>query len=476
MSDIKKAVFICLLHALLTWAGWVYWRYLNLQTSLIDSGFFTQQLWWLAQGKLPLSAINPPYFPDAAWAFHFSPVISFFTPLTWLPHPPVWLNLGQSLALGMSALPIFLIARNYGYSGKKSFLWILVYLFSPFICNAALNDFHEQALGTLFMAWGLYFVVVKNYLRLWLCCILLLLTKEHYGLAVSGFGILWGHYHREWKRGLFLVVSGLLAIGLILKIIMPFFGGGDVGNEVIASRYGWMHNIDSFVKTIGYLFEDGYGYVILLLAPFLFLPLLGWFWCLPAAADLAANLLSINPMPRSFFSYHGMSVAPVLTVATIYAVHKINRHYLLYVILSWSLILGYFLSLAPLPYAGGERWKEDPEFSAYRFSNLKNISEINELLNDDDIVSAQANIGTYFVMRAQIYPFPVHMENADVIILHQGFPYLDKNQDFFNAPYATMSNAEYYHKKQIMVSGGNYELIYNKNEWLVFRRKSDPQL
>ena len=90
--------------------------------------------------------------------------------------------------------------------------------------------------------------------------------------------------------------------------------------------------------------------------PFLGFPLAAPLFLLPGLADLAANILSANPMMGGMFSYHSADLIPILTIAAVYGVERISRWIkkfsakeLVGFVFITSSILGYYFAPLPLP-------------------------------------------------------------------------------------------------------------------------------
>jgi hypothetical protein len=139
-------------------------------------------------------------------------------------------------------------------------------------------------------------------------------TSGNHGL---GFGILWWIRNRQWKPAMALILVGIVHFYVVLKIIMPAFS--PTGQHVMVSeglgqlsRYAWLgQSIGEIIRTAlsqpFYVLKTvliqmgGAFYLFLLLLPFLGFSLLGLPFLFPAAADLVANMLSANPMPRRVY-------------------------------------------------------------------------------------------------------------------------------------------------------------------------------
>lgn len=414
-----------------------HWGYL---TALNDLGAFDQAVWGLLNGEPFLNTNNPFAAPMNWLGFHFHGVLLLFVPLYGLLPTPVWFALAQAMAVSFTAWPIFLLACRVSGSSTAGFLWAVVYLANPFLLNGAAWDFHPVSLALPCIALAMLGIEKNNPGLACGACLALLPIQEHLGLMVTGFGFLWWLRNRSPGTALTLLVLGFGHAGLVLGFLMPHFSptqGLPMLSDGLGgfSRYGWLGGSPGqilltvlqhplwLLETV-FLDMGGGAYLFLLLLPFIFLPLVALPFLLPGIADLAANLLSSNPMPRAWLAYHSITLVPILTVAAIYGVRRVvgwqqrwHSQELAGVVCLVSLILGYLLAPLPLPGAA-DAW------AARRLPGRpdSSLEAVRAVIPVQASLSVQANVGPHFSQRSRIYPFPVHVPGVDAVILRLNTP------------------------------------------------------
>ena len=473
-----------------------YWGYMS---SINDIGMYDQAVWGGVHGKPFLNTIG--FNQQTNWlGHHFNPILILFTPLYAIVPSATWLTLAQALALSLAGLPIFLLASRVFTSEKVGLLWALVYLANPFILNAAAWDFHPITLAVPFVAMSMLSIESKNFRLLLLSCLVILSCKEHLGIMVIGFGFLWWIKNKRWKSAMVLIVIGITHFILVLMIIMPALSptgehnmlNGGIGQK---GRYTWLGSSPEEVlqaiftrpfhvlKTVS--FEMGGAvYLALILLTFLGLPLAAPEFLLPGLADLACNMLSEVSMPRSPFAYHTASLVPVLIAAAIYGTERISRWNKKFsakeltglVFITFS-ILCYLLAPLPLPGARNH-WRP------VHFLNLPdpNLSTIRFAIGEEASVSAQANIGSHFSQRREIYRYPNKVGEVDAIILRLESPTNNINipPDKLKNPRKNvlkmldgqfqMDRTNYISSIEHLLSGKEYGVFYWNDPWLVFMK------
>lgn len=469
-----------------------HWGYL---TSLNDLGVFDQAVWGTLHGEFLRNTSNPFNTPINWLGAQFSPVLLLFVPLYAISPNAEWLVLAQACALSVTAWPIFLLANRVCHSEKAGLLWAFIYLVNPFLLNAAAWDFHPIMLAVPFIAFGMLAIEKADSRFLFLSCLPLLFIREHLGLAVAGFGLLWWLRVGSWKPAAGLVAVGIAHSALVLAVVMPALS--PTHEHVMLSvgpmdRYGWIgHSASEVVLTILhrplFVFEkamiemQGAAYWVVLLLPFLVFPLAAATWLLPGLADLAANTLSADPMPKAIFAYHSVGLVPVLTVAAIHGAARISRWQKRFSIieitglaLMASIIMGYRFAPVPLPGAY-DIWMPT------HFINWPDpsVQTIRAAVGNNASASVQGNIGAHFSQRRDVYLYPDMVGKVDVIVLRLESPTsrplpTDSQIVAALAHHLQMTPADYLASIHCLLASKTYGVLIWEDPWLVFA-KGDPK-
>lgn len=463
-----------------------HWGFLS---SINDLGHFDQAIWGTVNGH-PLLSTDVFNYPINRLGIHFDPVLFLFAPLYKVYPSVFWLTFAQSAALAFAAYPIYLIALHVSGSKKIGVLWGISYLFNPFLISAASWDFHPVSLATLFLAISLLAVVQRRIKLLLFASFMLLICKEHMGVTVAGLGLLYGLHNRQWKTATIFIVLGMASAFIVLVLVMPAYSPTNEHlmiskDSILASRYQWLGtSIGEILETcftrpfyvIKTLFlEMGGGrYLFSLLVFFLFLPLLAVSFCLPAGADLAANLLSTLSMPRGIFSYHSVTIIPTLAVAAIFGSQKISKHIPFLSLLKSAQYICFFsvglgFICLPLPFAHNF-WKPVQTVNLYdeRETVIKKLIE-------QQSISVQANVGSHFSQRMGLYRFPQQINETEYIVLRLQAPSSKIFQHDIGSllHHLQMLPDKYLLTIEMLLNNKNFNVAYWDDPWLVFKR--EPQ-
>jgi uncharacterized membrane protein len=400
-------------------------RLYTYKASLMDAGMLDQTMWNFLHHQGPTYTTSPPYTPQNWFGYHFSPIAMVMLPFyaVW-PHWEVF-EVTQSLCFAFTGVILFFALKQAGAKESEAWAGAFLYWLNPFVVAAGIWDFHEIAFANLFMAWGVWAVFARRFDWLLVACALLLLTKEHYGVSVAGFGFLWGWRHHEWKRAALVMLGGIAALALIFGYIVPGLHGGRhfmlEHTHDAMDRYSWL--TEPWSKKLPFAWEllcdSGFNYIFLLLLAGLFFPLAAPFYLAPAASDIIANLLCSTDFQRNLGSYHSATIIVVMIAAGYqgkqFCSHKLRHHPYAIAALATCSAIAVF-GLTTLPVSG---W----ELQSLRLhADRAALSAVDQVL-PDGAISVQNNVGMFFSRRREIYPFPHGMEKTSAIVLYMNNPF-----------------------------------------------------
>lgn len=295
-------------------------RHQALRTHALDLGYYVQVVWSLAAGHGAWVTL-PPMHP---WGDHLSPVLYAFVPFAWLWPGAGPLLVGQTLILAAGGWAVFQLAwlrlRDWRVAAGLG----LLYLVNPSLHGINLRDLHPQAFAIpLLIAAALAF----DGGRYGWCALALGLTlacREDAAVAVVGFAVWLALARRRWALGAVVAVASVALLALDLAVIMPHFRGtayphlgryahlgtslGEILVSFVARPWRWLAVLADARKL---------GYLLAMLAPLGFLPLLAPRTLAAALPGLAMNLLALDPVLFHHRTQYQAFVLPFLVLAAI---------------------------------------------------------------------------------------------------------------------------------------------------------------
>lgn len=166
-------------------------RYLNLQTYAYDLGNYNQALYTTFTHHTLLYYTSDLIADPSGSMFGVSvpAILLLILPFYAIFAAPQTLLVIQSIALGLGAIPVYLLTKRKVGSRNLGLLLSLAYFLSPGLQSINWYDFHPEAFIPTAMLFAMYFYEV----RLWRCffaCILLVLTTiETAAIVVISFGL-----------------------------------------------------------------------------------------------------------------------------------------------------------------------------------------------------------------------------------------------------------------------------------------------
>lgn len=450
----------------------------EIKTSGVDGRSFEQVIFNFLNGNGLTSTIAPPYIKQSWLGVHFSPILYVISPIYLLfPHIEIFPFL-QSFLLAAAAIPIFFTARIIIKSDWYALIIAILYLINPFVINAQIWDFHEIAFAPLIISFILWSIVAKRPLYFVMFCSILLLIKEHYGLAVFGSGLLWAWRWREYRFGIIVSIFGLLSFFLVIMVIMPNINPTGAAAMMSAhssiDHFSWIFSPLQNIDLLLFRLYESALYILLIISLLLFQPIFSFMWLLPALADFVVNSLSNNSMLRDPFSYHSAAIIPVLLIAYADSITKrykddttSSKSHML--IATSVIVIVFSYALSSLPYFPNNLW----EFSSPRFARAQkdqeSIDKVNEIIGKDSSVTAQCNLLPHITIRKLLYLFPNNISESEYILINTSIPF-DRKSNVFGNPYSGTDTDRFFGTLLKILDEGKFGIIFYQNNWLLFKR------
>lgn len=200
-----------------------FWQY---ESFFYDLGIFEQALWRVSKFQAPIID-NLAVGGKIVFADHFYPSLFILSPLYWFTNKTEIILVAQAVAVGLSLLIAFLIAKKAIKSKLVVLALITAYAGYIGLQNAIITDFHSLTVSVLPLMIVFWTIFKKKWKFYWLALIFLLGFKE----SMVGLGIAIGIYllFKEKKRkdiGIRTIIVSLTYFLLVAKIFIPLFNDG----------------------------------------------------------------------------------------------------------------------------------------------------------------------------------------------------------------------------------------------------------
>lgn len=403
-------------------------RHLALQTHALDLGYYVQVVWSIGRGHGAQVTLPPMH----AWGDHFSPLLYLLVPLGWLAPGGTALLLVETLAFAAGGVAVFRYAarRLAPRAGAERIAaaFALLFLVNPSLHGINIRAIHPQALTIALVPAAALAFDARRYG--W-CAAALLLTlggREDGAVAVVGFGIWLGLARGRWRLGAAVAAASVAVLFADLTWVMPYFRGspyphlgryqhlgsslGEILLTLVARPWQWIGAVLSAKKLV---------YLLAMLAPLGFLPLLAPRPLAAALPGLAMNLLSLDPILVNHRGQYQSFVLPFLLLAAIdgwarLSAWRSDRPRARLLAPGAALALAFVASVALTARTVNEltvtRWRLTPwQRAAYLLARE---------IPGDAAVSVNERLVPHLATRREVYIFPSGLDRAEYVLDFEG--------------------------------------------------------
>jgi uncharacterized membrane protein len=405
-------------------------------TGRFDLGNMTQAVFATAHGHF-LEVTNLAGQQTSRLGSHFDPILAALAPL-WLAWPsPDMLMTVQAIAVGLGAIPVFLLAHKHLGSQHAALGFALAYLLYPATEWLTLNEFHPVAFACPLLLYAFWYLDEDRLVPFAGFALLAMACKEEIGLVVAGFGLWYVISRRRWREGGAILATGVAASAIAVEVVVPHFSGSASAfysrySEVGGTPGGILRTLFTHpLRVLGNAFSRGdLDYLGHLLVPLGFLWLLAPVLLLAALPEAALNVLSKNPYQASVHFHYTAGLIPPLVVASVLGGARLARGrprvkpLIGPGVLALAVLSNFWLGAIPLwaSLPGGNNFQRHAtRVTAHDRLTARAVA----LVPDGAVVSATNSLGAHLSARRRILSFPRLDDAGWVAVDETNGSYLD---------------------------------------------------
>jgi uncharacterized membrane protein len=307
------------------WLAYRRWMVFGNDTS--DFGYFNNMFWYTIRGRFFYACASDMSNLGVHTAFLWALLVPFY----WLvPGVPTLIFL-QTLFLGLSGWPLYLIARRIFNHHRTALIMTGAFLLLPPIVSQNVNQIEEPSFIAVFLLATYYFYQQERFVPFVVFGFISCLGRENVPLAIAMFGIYALIQRRDWKWIAVPLVMGGVYFLVAIKILLPHFQAGQQWHAMRMFKYLGNSPEEIISNTLTHpgrvvehiTGEENVRYVVFLLQPVAFvLPFLSPA-SLMALPDLAINLLSDNSALKVINWHYNVITGCFLFVSAMYGVRRV---------------------------------------------------------------------------------------------------------------------------------------------------------
>ncbi|MEM2915403.1 MAG: DUF2079 domain-containing protein, partial [Candidatus Bathyarchaeia archaeon] len=363
------------------------------------------------------------------FGIHFSPFLLLLVPVYAIYQSPITLLVLRPIAISIGLIPLYQILRDAGIASRRFLIFFtIIYLIYPPMF-VPISNFDLLAFLPALFLFALHYLRRGNYVRSYIFISLALMINEFVSLIVAMTAIYvllinWRGILEDLKlkkineKMLFsitLLFTGFSWFFLASAVITYFnplalrtkWEWGELGSSPSEIVFTVLTNP---IKVLNALFNDGpkkFLYIVALLGPLAFIPLLEPSALMMAIPWLAASLLSINPLYYSIETQYPAFVSPFIFLSAIDGMKRLmNFNANITKRVFTMMIITLFLSTLLIP--SGIQLK----FSESNDAVWLALSEI----PPDASVSIMPDIYPHVCNRLEVYPYFV--EGVEYVLVN----------------------------------------------------------
>lgn len=340
-------------------------RYQTFNAYAFDLGIMEQSMWNTIHGRGPLLYNTPE--GASHLQVHLSPIMLLVAPIYMIFQTTIWFVFIQAAVVAVGGYFFFLIADHY-LSTENALVVATLYYLNPVLWGMTLNGWHPVILAIPFLMGAFYELLEKDYRWYWIFVGLALACKETVALPVGMLALYQlsqtgGEISRKniWEKATIPVLTLLIAGGwLIGSFLIPKPASGW---SAFNDYYGYLgSSATQIIITaatnpslwITHLFQfKSIRYVVLLLAPLAFIPILAPKEAGIGLPGLLMVLLATAPFVRKLDTQYPALILPFILIAFVIVIARLPqeaRRPIFALIIITSLITGALLIQRPVKY------------------------------------------------------------------------------------------------------------------------------
>lgn len=300
-------------------------RYNAFSYSDFDFAIFVHEAWKILHGSAEISLFNnTPIWGNALELISFVNAPLFFI----FGKDPKSLLFLQSLALGVSAVPVFLIAR------RKIPEWLAAglaigYLFYPPIWYANLYEYNPLVYTTFTLLMAFYYLQGQRFGMFMFFIVLSIINRADLGIVTFMFGVYAFFERKSWKWVLWPSLISFLWVAVGLMVVIPAFKGS-LSYDSTYPQFG--KGFDQIIRNMilhpGILWQslttrEDAKFFLEILYPVGFVSLFGIKEFLICGLSLIQHLASVRPQEHTILFHYTATISPFVYISAAYGLARL---------------------------------------------------------------------------------------------------------------------------------------------------------
>lgn len=300
-------------------------RYDAFSYSDFDFAIFVHENWKILHGSGEISIFNN----IPIWGNGLELISALTAPIYFIFgfNPKIFLFL-QSFGLGVSAVPIYLIAR-YKLPNHFALCLALGYLLNPSVWFTNLYEYNPLTYTTLTLLLSFYFLQRERFGMFMLFVFFTIINRADLGIVTFMFGVYAFFERKPWKWVIWPSMISFLWVTVGLLVIIPKFKGEltyassyhQFGNSFDQIILNMLMHPDILWKSLST--PEDMKYYFQIFYPVFFMPLLGLKQFLICILSMVQHLASNRPQEHTIFFHYTSTITPFVYISAAYGMARL---------------------------------------------------------------------------------------------------------------------------------------------------------
>jgi len=328
----SRSIYILIVLSAIIYSFLTITLYNHFQMPGLDFGLANQVIWHYSHWQIP-TASSLKHLANM-WGDHFNPILLLAAPLYWLWSDPKILLIFDALIVCAGSWMVFRWSQEELKNSLVSLVLAFGYLMFIGVQLALVFPFRGDTLATTFLIFAIWFLWKKRWFWYFLMVILILMSKESFGLYILFLGIFAIVWRREKLVGSITAVLGAVWFAVMVGWLVPHF------RHHSYHIFTYLQLGNSFPEVIKTILLNPFYAIKIFFSPAIkintMLTLFGAAGFLIFAAPvflilaipmLAERFLSADPSFWFLLYHYSITLSPVIFVGAIFGIKKLVERY-----------------------------------------------------------------------------------------------------------------------------------------------------
>ena len=235
-----------------------YFFYNNFIYENFDLGVFTNIFYHLRVAGKMINSNNEMNMVLSHYLIHISPIIYLALPLYFIFPHVLSIEITQIFIVFSGVFPLIKICKKYHIGNELVLVISIIFLFYPALYCGFHTGFHENCFLVPLLLWFFYFSICKQYYKMYIFLILLLLIKEDVFIYIIIYSLFIMLNEKAYKHGIIMILIASIYFVAAYTFLSHYSSGVMIGRfyNLILDQNNLLKSIEALFINPGYIISQ----------------------------------------------------------------------------------------------------------------------------------------------------------------------------------------------------------------------------